>query len=197
MLIIVVFSVPLALSTSLYNQSDLPKSAMLVFSAGLFISVTMLALIFNGSASKEQYLLFDKRSDLFIFGFLVAAVLATVFSINPYISFWGQYQRQIGLYLFIYLVLIYFFASAVLNERRKISNILLAMEVTASIIALYALLQELGADPFGIQPGSEKRPVSTLGNSVFAGGFLVMILPVSLFNASEKKNQILRFLFPL
>lgn len=195
-LVLIICTVPLAITTALYNQSDLPKNAALIFTGGVFLTVLILSIILSRpGASPKLYL--NSRHDLFALGLLGAAILTAVFSGNSYISFWGQYQRQIGLNLYIYLVLIYFFTSAVLTDRKNITSLLLAIELTAAVIALYAILQELGADPFGIQPNNVKRPVSTLGNSVFVGGFLIMVLPVSSLNASDKQSSLLKYLLPL
>jgi O-antigen ligase len=193
----IVCSVPLTVTTALYNQSDLPKNAMLVFTGGAFIAAVIFYILLNRTGKDEQFLYFNKQLDPYILVFLASAVLSTVLSINPYISFWGQYQRQGGLNLYIYLVLLYFLASAVLTDSRNISKLLLAMELTAAVVSLYAILQDFDTDPFTIQPAGEKRPVSTIGNSVFLGGFLIMVLPVSVLNSSGKKNVVLKYLLPL
>lgn len=194
-------AVPLSITTYLYNQSDLPKYTTLVIFGSIFLILTLIfsiSYLFKTSQKPEEIVLeFDCTFDPFVLLFLISAVISTVFSLNPEVSFYGQYERQIGLVTYIYLFLIYCFSSNIFKDEDRRKQTLFVIELVAAAVALYAIIQASGWDPFGIQPAADKRPASTLGNSVFTGGFLAMILPFSFLNASNKKSIILKIFFPL
>lgn len=198
---LIVISVPLAVTTYLNNQSDLPKSALLQITGSLF----MLSVIFiyfkeqfrERENSEIELPGFSKELDPYIIFFLLAALLSTVFSMNSRISFFGQYERQYGLTLLVFSTMIYFFSASVYTAKKNIQRLLFITELVSLCVATYAVLQWSGLDPFELQPFGDKRPVSFLGNAVFTGGFLAMNLPVSLLNVTGKKNIFIKILFPL
>lgn len=192
--------VPLVITKITYSQSDLPKSTVLIITASIFILISSLIFIytnFNSSSRKHQLELnINPFLDIPLLFYFAAILISFLFSANHYVSYFGEYERQIGALTYIYLILLYFSAGIVKRDLDFIRKLALTMELTAVIIAVYAILQQSGADPFGIQPADIHRPVSTIGNAVFAGGFLALILPFSVFNISEKKNKILIFILP-
>jgi len=189
-------SLPLTISKYFYNENDLPKSSVLMLIGGLLIILSSAAFILK--IFKEKILVFNysKLLDSSILLFILSLVISTIFSLRPYISFFGQYERQFGLITYLFFAALYFISSLVLNDNYKISRILLVMEFISVLISVYAVLQAMQIDPFALQPFNN-RPVSTLGNSVFVGGFLILSLPFSGLNSSGKKNKILIILFPL
>ncbi|MBZ0201637.1 MAG: O-antigen ligase family protein [Ignavibacteria bacterium] len=198
---LLIASVPLTITTYLNNQSDLPKNAALQITGSLFIIsviVVYFRSVLKGSQKTFAGLLYFKKSlDPFILLFLFAALISTVFSLNPEISYTGQYERQYGLVLIIFITLIYFLSPAVYKRENSIPQLLFIMEIVSIAVAAYAVLQWCGIDPFAFQPVNDKRPVSFLGNAVFTGGFLAINLPISLLNTSGKKNLPAKIIFPL
>lgn len=199
--LLLIVTVPLTITTYLYNRSDLPKYSVLVILGTVFIVASLIISLYslykNPEKNGKLTLEFDTVFDPLVFIFLLTAVISTVFSLNPYVSYHGQYERQIGLLTYIYLFLIYYFSSRVFNSEKRIKQTIFIIEMTAVIAAVYAIIQNAGWDPFEIQPIADKRPVSTMGNSVFAGGFMAMVLPFSLLNISGKSKVFLKALFPL
>ncbi|MCX7877065.1 MAG: O-antigen ligase family protein [Ignavibacteria bacterium] len=186
-------SVPTSVSSYFANYTDLIKASV-IKTAGSFYLILMSYLFYRVSG-KSLLKLSIKTSDILILCFFVSLLVSTLFSINSEISFKGQYYRQMGLLLYIYLVLIYFFISYQVSED-NIYKFFRVIEFTAFLISIYSLLQVLSVDFFSLQPADQKRPVSTLGSPVFLGGFLVCVLPFSLLNQSEWKLKTVRFLFP-
>ncbi len=194
--------IPLAITTLTNSRTDLPKSASLVIFGGLFLTAGLLifCLTYFRTAKGKTFNLsieYDKKIDPFVFLFLLAAIISTIFSINPGVSFYGPYERQIGLITYIYIFLVYCFSSYIFKDDNKLKTTILIIELTALVVSVYTILQYFDIDPFGIQPSAVKRPVSTLGNSVFTGGFLMLIIPFSVLNISGKKSVLLKIIFPL
>jgi O-antigen ligase len=198
-LLSICFLIPLAVTTYLNNQSDLFKNALLQALGGFFVILTVIFSFFTVLRNKKsiKLLQFNSAIDPYIILFLIAAIVTTVFSLNPEVSFYGQYERQIGLITIIMAGLLYYYSRVVLADESRLRKIIFGMETAAVLVAVYSFLQKSGMDPFDIQPIGISRPVSTLGNAVFAGGFLAIVLPLSILNVSLKKNVILRVLFPV
>lgn len=209
-LLVTVAGVPLAITTYFQSPDDLVKSVTLKIAGGCFIIVTLLTMLRNQPSNPFQREKtsdpseplrngnFSPAFDIPVLLFLAAAILSTIFSINPMVSFFGQYQRQIGLLSFLYIIIIYFLSFPVLRYGNRVRILFRVVEGVAVLVSCYAILQILGVDPFGLQPPANvKRPPATFGNAIFLGAFLITAFPFSLLNASEKKNTILRILYPL
>lgn len=198
-LLLICFLIPLAVTTYLNNKSDLFKNALLQSLGGVFVISAVVFSFFTGTRNKKnvKLLQFNSAIDPYIILFILAAIVTTIFSLNPEVSIYGQYERQIGLVTILMLGLLYYYSKVVLADESRLRKTIFVMEAAAVVVALYSFLQKFGMDPFEIQPIGISRPVSTLGNAVFAGGFLAIVLPLSILNVSLKKNIMLRVLFPV
>src|SRR5215211_5870185 len=89
---------PLIFSKFIESSFDLAKKSVLIFIGGVFIILTIIHLLLRIYTKKENDpdIFIDKKFDPVIAFFLLAAMLSTVFSIKPYVSFHGQYSRQLG-----------------------------------------------------------------------------------------------------
>ena len=191
-----IFITPLIFSKWVENSFDLVKKSSLIFFGGLFIMFTIF-YIFASRYDKDPITkpTFDKRFDLLIIFFLIAASVSTIFSIKPYVSYYGQYERQIGLITYIYVVAVYFFSARIFSENNKIDSTLKIMETSALLVGIYAMLQYLGIDPFDAPLIAETRPISTMAHSIFAGGFLSIMLPFALIRIFTSKKPILPVIY--
>jgi len=194
-------TVPLTITTFTFNQSDLPKSTLLNILSSLFLVIILAAilLITFAPGKNKRILRFDISPglDITLLMFFLAAGISTIFSINWYISLFGEYQRQVGLITLIFLFLIYFFNSIFVSDKKYLTQIIRILLFTSVAVSLYAILQQLNIDPLGLQPVGDTRPVSTIGSAVFAGGYLAMIFPLAVINLGEINNKLLKYILPL
>ncbi len=118
--------------------------------------------------------------DLPVAAFLLAASLATLFSVDPFTSFFPSSLRGDGL-----LVYVAYAAMALAAARlrpREVSWLLAAMLASGSLIAAIAVGQYYGLDT-ARWLGSGGLPLmarssGTLGNPIFLGGYACLLLPV-------------------
>ncbi len=180
------------------NPVDLVKMSAFIITGSFFIIFSLIILTEDNLRNKSKLSFNINGSiDVPVLIFLTAAVLSAIFSINPKVSVFGQYQRQISLITFLYLAAIYFLSSGILTDKKRFKIFFLLAEIIAVVVSLYSFVQLSGSDPFGIhQPGID-RPGSTFGNAVFFGGFLVLIFPFSALNISGKSNTIFKVLLPV
>ena len=110
---------------------------------------------------------------------VVAYVLATLVSIAPYASFFGSYQRGQGLYSFLALVIIFILVLNDLRRRDQVERLVTAVVLSSIPAALFAVMQGLGIQP-GVWRGLYGgRVFGTLGNPIFLGGYLLMVIPLT------------------
>ena len=130
--------------------------------------------------------------------FTGSQVLATIFSIDPHVSFFGYYSRFHGglLSTFTYVLLYYGFISNF--ELVTMKQLLRYTLASASIVAIYGILEKFGIDAHMWVQDVRARVFSTLGQPNWLAAYLAVILPIALAdfltqiktNATEKQFSI-------
>lgn len=110
----------------------------------------------------------------------VVYLLTTITSVAPRISLWGSYQRLQGTYTTLSYLVIFFSLLANLRRREQVERVLTTAILTSLPVALYGLLQHYQIDPLPWAGNVTFRVASTLGNSIFVGAYLIMVVPVTL-----------------
>ena len=123
--------------------------------------------------------------DLPAIAFLLAASLATVFSVNPRLSFIPSVFRGDGLLTYIAYVALAL-AAARLSERAA-RRLVFAIVAGASLVGAIAVAQYYGTDVtpwLGSTGANLGRSWATLGNADFVGGYVSLVLPIALVVAA-------------
>lgn len=196
LLIILIAALPLTISGYFYNINDLPKSSVLMLLGGALIIVFTVPAAVKSFKQNSFSFKHAGSIDYGILLFVLSLSISAVFSLRPVTSFFGQYERQFGLVTYFFIAAVFFIAGSV-NSNKGRKSLLLVMEIVSVIISVYSIFQILHADPFSLQPPGIVRPVGTLGNAVFLGGFLILSFPFSMLNVSEKKNRFIKIGFPV
>lgn len=189
-LIALLFIVPVFVTTFNGNPFLISKNNSLKVLGGIFYVFTALLLI-NKTGNKKikiHGLIIDKEVDPYVTFFILSAVISTIFSISPLVSYSGYYLRPLGLEIYLYTFLIYLLSSMIIQNKSKAKTILNFMELCAVMVSIYSLLQFAGFDFLKIQPETDHRPFGTFGNSVFLGGFLILGVPLSVSRIIEKRK---------
>jgi tetratricopeptide (TPR) repeat protein len=103
----------------------------------------------------------------------VALVLGSVLSVDSRLSWLGSYARAQGSWTQLSYLVVFALVLTHLRTHAQWRRVVFTVIVTSVPIALYAVFQELGLDPVTTVVRS-RRAYSTLGNSIFLGGYLVM-----------------------
>ncbi len=114
-----------------------------------------------------------------ILAYLFVSALATVFSINPYVSLVGTYARYGGLISTIVYISLFF---AIINfiDKRRLRLLLNIIILTACIASIYGILQHFGLDFHQWNTHFGHRVPSTFGHPAFFSTFLIMAVPLIL-----------------
>lgn len=113
--------------------------------------------------------------------FVVAAILATLTSDVPAISFFGVHGRSTGLLLYGATSVTFLVAAQRfdLSGARAFCAVLLA---TAGVVAVWALLERLGVGGFGGSTAlGEDVTLTSMGNPNFVAAYLAIATPIGLW----------------
>jgi len=182
--VILVISLPLAFNPKFLDAFALPKVTLL-----RIITLIMLTSWIVKTAENGKFTWRKSPLNLPVLIFIFVTFIATVFSTNPYFSFFGQYMYHMeGLWATLTYVVLYLLVIANLDDF-KVRNIILAFIVTSGATCVYGLLQHFGIELVNWQISSTERIWSTMGNPNFLAGFLIMAIPLTIAILLEQRRQ--------
>lgn len=111
--------------------------------------------------------------------FFLAGLVSVFFSIDPWMSLVGVYERQFGVQGLLACAMIFFITATSLRGQRGAILGFVLLLVLGGVIGVYAHLQSLGLDPFGFFKKPSNKVYAYLGNATFAGNALALIFPIS------------------
>ncbi|EKD56714.1 MAG: hypothetical protein ACD_58C00117G0003, partial [uncultured bacterium] len=193
-LIMVVFlSIPLWVSTG-YSLS-LAKSNLfqiLVYFLLFFFTIRSLEI-------KKIEIKLNSINILLLIWFFIM-ILATIFSPDRQMAFWGNQIRFEGLKFFIFLFIFYFILTSVISKK-SINQIIKLLIYSSIIICAYAISQSTGhyifSVPFEFQiEGGVNRAFATFGNPIMLASYLAVLLPLTYYNflQVDRSNKIIKYL---
>ncbi|HDY68343.1 MAG TPA: O-antigen ligase domain-containing protein [Candidatus Scalindua sp.] len=159
---------------------DAPKLAF------MFIG-TSIACIFWAIKGFENGIFHKTKGvNLALLIYLLACITSMVFSFNWVISFFGGYKQHGGvLSLLIYLA--FFYLSANFINTRNIKIVFRSLIIFSIFVCIYGILPFVNIATYDYLP-MYGRVYSTLGQPVYFGCFLAMMIPVVLFEIVRTKK---------
>jgi len=107
-------------------------------------------------------------------------LLATVTSVVPRVSLWGSYQRLQGTYTTLSYIVVFALMLQSLRRPEQLRRLLTTIMLTSLPIALYGLMQHYKLDPLPWGGDVTARVAANMGNAIFIGAYLIMVVPVTL-----------------
>lgn len=138
---------------------------------------------------------FNKQNLILILAsvFTFILILSTIFSVNPYRSFWSNYERMEGLVAFLHLFALFLVMTSVMNKEklwRWFFHISLGVSV---IVGIYGLLQLGGV----LETHQGSRLDATLGNSSYLAIYMVFHIFLALMYLFKIKEWYRWFYLPV
>jgi len=112
--------------------------------------------------------------------FLLALLLSTAASVAPGLSFHGSFDRLQGASTTLIYIALFLLMALHLRTHEQFARIITVLLLASIPIALYALAQQWLGDPFsyrGAKADLKWPAVSTMGNHIFLGAYLIMLIP--------------------
>lgn len=205
--LLVIFLVPLYFSVIFptYNIFELSKLFILKVFVYFLLFLSVLKYVFyslrsvSNSSEKINLSLFFKKYYLIPFIFILGLGLNLFFSINPWQSFFGSYDRQAGylsyLFYFLWFTLLVFSFLWSDNLKSRIRTIFFTVSLSAFLVSIYGILQSLGIDflNWPENPLLTRRAFSTFGQPNFLASWLLLTLPIAGYLVYESKNFLIKF----
>ncbi len=124
--------------------------------------------------------------------FTVAVYLvSTVLSVNPWVSFFGSYQRLQGTYTTLAYIVLFFVILQGLRTRAQVERLLTVVILNSLPIALYGLVQRNKLDPLPWGGDVTRRVASNMGNAIFVAAYMIMAAPPTLSRVVDAFRSIL------
>lgn len=134
--------------------------------------------------------------------FLASQIIATIFSLDQRISWWGYYSRFNGGLLSIITYLFLYYAFVANLGKREVLRTLIISLISGLIVALWGLPSHFGYDPtcllfrgtFDVSCWTDAfkptiRIFSTLGQPAWLAAYLAILLPITMaFFLNSNKN---------
>lgn len=180
-LLLLVFLLPICFSLFTNDNFELIKT--FVFRIFLLI-LLLLSVIKFLSGEYLGFFIFKYYKKLFpALIFLLIFSLATLFSIDPKLSWFGIYQRQQGFSGFIYYFIFFLLVIINIQDKKSLKKLLYSVCFGSAIVSIYGLAQISGWDfvnwdqPVFI----DRRIISTLGQPNILASYLLLVIPISAY----------------
>ncbi len=125
--------------------------------------------------------------NLALAAFLASFAISTFVGVDPYHSFWDNHERMLGLFTIFHYIAYYFICSAVFKNWTDWGKALKVFLSAGSLVMLVGILQHYKS---GILLNQDiDRVASTLGNSIYVGGYGLFITFASFLLFIKEKNK--------
>lgn len=181
LLIFLLAALALVFDRNLTDTFEIPKSVVLW--VGSFALTT--AFFWKTPPSNWRY-----HPMLAAFGAMLLLFLPSLTaSVDLYASLMGNYSFYFGGLISWISFFLLFFLTLNLNEPSSLKKFFWAAITTGLIISIYAAIQTAGLDPWVWASGSWP-PFSFLGNSLYLGAFMAMLIPLVIALLLEAKQSL-------
>ncbi len=121
--------------------------------------------------------------------FIAIYLLSTLASVSPSVSLLGSYQRLQGLYTTLSYITIFFLTASTIRSKAQIDRAINVALVVSFPVAFYGIIQHYFLDPLPWGGDVTSRVASNMGNSIFVGAYLIMIVPLALGRLLENSHR--------
>jgi len=187
--LMLVISIPVALNIYGFNPYDLPKASLFRFITLLMLAAWLVSLAIDRNLASQDtsnppalrlHKFFTVPLVIPAFLFATVYLLTTITSLNPRFSLWGEYLRVQGTYTTLCYVLFFFLVAFNLRTKAQFDRVVTVALLASLPVAFYGVLQHFGVDPIFVLDGPMGRVDSTMGNPIFLGAYLIMVIPPTL-----------------
>lgn len=158
------------------------EKALLLHGAGIVLLGLLLERGFSlGDRAKARW------TPVLIAAVLVGLshALSSLLAVEPIEALLGSFHRAQGLATQLFWLVLFVALIAWAQARRVRERLFSALVLSSIPVSAYGLLQRCGLDPLPWSLDMSERCSSTLGNPVFLGGYLAMLLPTTAYLAIQ------------
>jgi tetratricopeptide (TPR) repeat protein len=106
---------------------------------------------------------------------------STFLSVLPAGSWWGSYARGQGTYSLMGYFVIFAITALTLKDRAQLDRIFVTIILASIPVVTYGFVQKLKLDVLPWGADFSTRIASTMGNPIFLGSYLIMVIPLTIY----------------
>ena len=176
----IILLVPLLVNLLGCRFYELPKVAFFRFAVLLLLTACLVDRInLRGSTISSLRKLLARPFVLPVLLFAFTHVLSTITSVAPHLSLWGSFLRVYGTYNVLCYAIFFFLTILSLRTARRLEQLITVILLASLLVALYGVLQRSGFDPIFPRHDYSSQVISTIGNPIFLGAYLIMVIPLA------------------
>lgn len=170
--------IPVIFSPQFYTVFSMPKLLAL-----RLITLAIILLWGFKLFMEEKFFCKNDRLNLLLIIFGVISIFTTIFSVAFYTSLFGASGRFIGIFTVLNFLILPFLVINFLRDKKFITTFIKVSVITASLLALYGILQYFGIfqDGFNWTQDPSERIFSTIGHSNHFGIYLGINILLGIF----------------
>lgn len=107
-------------------------------------------------------------------------LISTLFSVTRGVSWAGSYQRMQGTYTTLSYIIIFLTTIGTMRSMAQVRRVVTTIIITSIPVAFYGLLQHFDLDPLPWAGDVTERVAGHMGNAIFIGAYLIMVVPLTL-----------------
>lgn len=192
LLLAVVGTVPILTSSLMDRGFEIAKHALAEPFAFLALAGIVLASGWRWLAAAPAV---TRVAAACLAAFLALGGLSTLLAESPAVAVFGGYYRREGLLAWASYAAFFFAALgwASTHGIRRMTGLVDLMLLASVIPAGYAIQQRLGLDFFFVVNLDPTRPHGTLGNPIFLGAYLALMLPLTAVRGWQHRHRAARW----
>ncbi len=122
---------------------------------------------------------------------VLAYLISTAFSVTPYTSFFGSYQRLQGTFTTLSYIVIFLIILDRMRTRAQVDRFITTLILNSLPIALYGFVQHARRDPLPWGGDVTQRVASNMGNPIFVAAYMIMAAFPTLARAVDAFRSLL------
>lgn len=177
------FFVPLVVvPSSFIFPFIVPKILLFRSLTTLMLGCYILLLFINWQEYKIKF----TPMNLVLGFFVLSFAISTFVGVDPYHSFWDNHERMLGLFTILHYFIFYLFCSSIFKNWSEWKNALKIFLFAGSIVMILGMVQKV--DPTFLMNQSGDRVASTLGNSIYVGGYALFLFFASFLLLTKEES---------
>lgn len=180
----------------LYNKSFL-FPYITVKAYFFYIAVDLLFVLYLYLLSKKTLWPTHNRLLYLFLIFVGLKFVIDIFGLRFLTSFWGNYERMMGLYTWLHLLAYAWMLLSVFKTRQDFYKVLDFSLGVSFLVSVYGLLQKLNIDFWLVLKSQDPRIYATIGNPALLAGYLLFHLYFGAYLFTQKTDYRWRIFYAL
>jgi len=185
---ILIFGLPIGLAVPLLMDKHFLFPFITVKTYFFYILVDILFCCYLLLLTKKKLYPLKSKLCYFLFGLIALRFLLDILGINFTRSFWGNYERMLGLYTWLHILIYLWMILSVYNIRERYIKLFKVSVFVSLLVSIYGICQKFGLYFWIVLETGDERVYSTLGNAAFLAGYLLINVFFALYLFGRNNN---------